>query len=177
MSENFVVISGCSGGGKSALLAALRSRGHPVVDEPGRRIVAQERDNGGKALPWVDPVAFARRAIAVSLADRQAAQPDAEWVFFDRGLIDAASALETLTGEPVLRALGAAHRYHRRVFMAPPWPEIYATDAERRHGFEAALAEYGRLETVFPFLGYEVVTLPKTPVAARADFVLGILSG
>ncbi len=77
----------------------------------------------------------------------------------------------------MLRALGAAHRYHRRVFMAPPWPEIYATDAERRHGFEAALAEYGRLETVFPFLGYEVVTLPKTPVAARADFVLGILSG
>src|SRR4051794_25558758 len=94
-----------------------------------------------KALPWADPVAFARRVIETALADREAARTHPGWVFFDRGLIDAASAIENLTGEPVLQALGALHRYHRRVFMAPPWPDIYVTDAERRHGFEAGLAE------------------------------------
>lgn len=176
MGEHFVLISGCSGGGKSTLLAELRARGHHVVEEPGRRIVTHELHGGGHALPWVDPAAFARRAIAMAHADREAAQALSGWVFFDRGLIDAASALEALTGEPVLRAVGAQHRYHRRVFMAPPWPEIHATDAERRHGFEAGLAEYNRLEKAFPFLGYEVITLPKATVAARADFVLGVLS-
>jgi predicted ATPase len=95
-------------------------------------------------------VAFARRAIAMALADREAAQAHAGWVFFDRGLIDAASGLEALTGEPVLHTLGAQHRYHRRVFMAPPWPEIYAADAERRHNFEAARAEYARWSKRFP---------------------------
>ncbi|MEL6962475.1 MAG: AAA family ATPase, partial [Pseudomonadota bacterium] len=43
--ENFVVISGCSGGGKSTLLEALKRLGHGVVEEPGRRIVQSEREN------------------------------------------------------------------------------------------------------------------------------------
>lgn len=55
MSERFVVLSGCSGGGKSSLLAALARRGHAVVEEPGRRIVAEETRSGGSALPWTDP--------------------------------------------------------------------------------------------------------------------------
>jgi hypothetical protein len=37
LNEHFVLITGCSGGGKSTLLAELRARGHPVVEEPGRR--------------------------------------------------------------------------------------------------------------------------------------------
>ena len=176
MTDRFVLLSGCSGGGKSTLLAELRRRGHHTVDEPGRRIVIEEQATGGKALPWVDPAAFARRAIEMALADRASARTLAGWVFFDRGLIDAASALEVVTGEPALAALGAAHRYHRRVFMAPPWPEIYGNDAERRHGFEAGLAEYQRLENAFPALGYAVITLPKASVSVRADFVLTTLS-
>jgi predicted ATPase len=45
----------------------------------------------------------------------------------------------------VLAALGQSHRYHRRVFLAPPWPEIYVTDRERGHGLDAALSEYSHL--------------------------------
>ena len=40
--DRFVIISGCSGGGKSTLLAELARRGYRVVEEPGRRIVAEE---------------------------------------------------------------------------------------------------------------------------------------
>ena len=65
--ERFVVISGCSGGGKSTLLMELAGRGHPVVDEPGRRIVKEELEGKGSALPWVNGVAFARRAVELAL--------------------------------------------------------------------------------------------------------------
>ena len=112
----------------------------------------------------------------MALADREAAQTHSGWVFFDRGLIDAASALEDITGQQALETLGARHRYHRRVFLAPPWPEIYETDAERRHEFEASLPEYSRLEKTLPILGYEVIPLPKVAISARADFVLAALS-
>jgi predicted ATPase len=173
--NRFVVISGCSGGGKSTLLAELRRRGHAIVEEPGRRIVKEEREGEGLALPWVDAAAFARRAIAMALADREAARTLQGWVFFDRGLVDAAAALEHLTGEPVLATLGKSHRYHPRVFLAPPWPEIYVTDKERRHGFDAAVDEYSRLLEAYPSLGYEVFILPKASVAERAGFVLGAL--
>jgi hypothetical protein len=86
--DRFVVISGCSSAGKSTLIAELGKRGYAVVDEPGRRIVKEELARGGSALPWVDGVAFARRAMAIALADRAAASSLDGWVFFDRGLID-----------------------------------------------------------------------------------------
>ncbi len=174
--NRFVVISGCSGGGKSTLLMELGRRGYAIVEEPGRRIVKQELLGEGLALPWVDETAFARRAIALALADRTTAIHVTDWVFFDRGLIDAAAAFQHLTGEPALTTLGRAHRYHRRVFLTPPWPEIYVTDPERRHGLDAAMTEYQRLLGVYPSLGYEVTILPKVSVLERADFVLHTLA-
>jgi predicted ATPase len=150
--DRFVVISGCSGVGKSTLLAELGRRGHAVVEEPGRRIIKEELKREGSTLTWIDGTAFARRAVAMALADRASAGALNGWVFFDRGLMDDAAGLQHLTGESVLAALGQAHRYHRRVFLARPWPEIYVT-RERRHGLDRALAEYCRLLEVYPALG------------------------
>ena len=173
--DRFVILSGCSGGGKSTLLEALRLHGHHVVEEPGRRIVMEELNSGGSALPWVDTTAFVRRAIDMSLADREAAAALPGIVFFDRGLIDAASALEHLTGEPALTSYGQLHRYNKHVFLTPPWPEIYVDDRERRHDLSEAIAEYERLSVDYPALGYEIHILPKVGVADRADFVHSIL--
>lgn len=175
MSNRYVVLSGCSGGGKSTLLAELRRRGHCVVDEPGRRVVKAELQSGGGALPWVDVAAFARRAIETSIADHDAASTSPGLVFFDRGLVDAAAALEHATGEPTLERLGQLHRYNDTVFFTPPWPEIYIGDPERRHRLEDAIAEYERLEWVYPMLGYRVIVLPKVGVEARANLVLSAL--
>jgi predicted ATPase len=174
--NRFVVISGCSGSGKSTLLIELGRRGYATVEEPGRRIVKEEMLGDGLGLPWVNEVAFARRAVEIALADRTAADRAAGWVFFDRGLLDAAAALQHLTGEPTLTTLGQAHRYHHKIFLTPPWPEIYVTDSERRHDLDAAVAEYQRLLELYPSLGYEVVILPKVSVPERADLVLHTLA-
>lgn len=170
--NHFIVISGCSGGGKSTLLRELALRGHTVVLEPGRRVIAQEVYSGGGALPWTDMGAFARRAITMALADRDHAAAVEGPVFFDRSLIDAATALEHATGEPILAQLGTAHPYHPNVFMAPPWPEIWQNDSERRHGFDDAVAEYERLCTAYSQLGYQLLELPKVSVEERADFII-----
>lgn len=158
------------------MLDELASRDYRVVREPGRRVVDQQTATGGKALPWVDMTAFLSRAFAVALNDHQT-QSGREWVFFDRGLIDAASALQAIKGDPVMEMLRDKHRYHRRVFIAPPWPEIYVTDKDRRHSFNNAVAEYERLMRDYPMLGYEIVVLPKVSVDQRADFVLRTLAG
>jgi len=172
----FVLISGCSGGGKSTLLAELQSAGYPVVAEPGRRIVAQELARGGSALPWTDLAAFARRAVEMARSDLAAARSQSGPVFFDRGLIDAAVALHHAEGVPVEETLGATRHYSDPVFLAPPWPELFATDNERRHGFADAKAEFDRLVSALRQLGYAISLLPKVPVRARLDFVLGQLS-
>ncbi len=176
MTPSAVVISGCSGGGKSTLLAELARRGFAVVEEPGRRIVAEELQGEGAALPWVDMAAFARRAIAMAIADHDAARSREGWSFFDRGLVDAAAALQHAAAGDALQRWGAICRYHEQVFLTPPWPEIYVRDPERQHGFEEAAAEYERLVSAYSALGYTLVTLPKTKVGLRADFILGCLS-
>jgi predicted ATPase len=173
--QRFITISGCSSGGKSTLLEELRRRGFATIDEPGRRVVIEEQKRGGGALPWVNPVAFARRAIEVSLADRALAEASVGLVFFDRGLIDAAAALEYLTGQPVVKNLGQAYRYNKRVFLTPPWPEIYVLDQGRRHALADAEAEYDRLREVYLSLGYDVEITAKVTVAERADRLLASL--
>jgi len=169
------MISGCSSGGKSTLLNELGRRDYAIVEEPGRRIVREEMLGNGTALPWVDRLAFARRAVALAMADREEARRLRGWVFFDRGLIDALAALQHWSGEPALARAKRLHRYHRRVFLAPPWPEIYVTDSERHQDFDAAVAEYQRLVTAYSFLRYEVTVLPKIGVAERAEFILRTL--
>lgn len=174
MPSRHIVISGCSGGGKSTLLACLTARGFDTVSEPGRRIVDEELAGTGSALPWVNLAAFAKRAIEVADLDRRLASED-RWTFFDRGLVDAASALEFASGEPLHDTLGSYARYHRLVFLTPPWPEIYVNDQQRPHDLADAIAEYERLVEAYDRLGYEAIVIPKVAVEERADFIVSHL--
>jgi predicted ATPase len=169
--NRFVMISGCSGGGKSSLIDELARRGHAVVREPGRRIIAAARAGRSGALPWDDPVGFARHAIAMSVADHERARGP---TFFDRGVVDAAVALKACAGEDAAELI-ARYRYHH-LFLAPPWPEIYEMDADRRHSLTRALSDYDRVERAYRCAGYDPVMLPRDTVAARADFVLATLA-
>jgi predicted ATPase len=174
MTHRFIILSGCSGGGKSTLLEELQRRGYATIEEPGRRIVQAEIEQGGCALPWIDAEAFARKAVQVASDDLKIAETMRGCVFFDRGLIDAWVALRLVTHEPLPTAL--AQRYYGTVFLAPPWPEIYVADAERRHTFATAVAEFDRLEMAYEELGFRVILLPKESTRARADLVLSELN-
>lgn len=175
MSERFVVISGCSSGGKSTLCAALAARGFACVPEPGRRIVREEEKTGGDARPWINPRTFAERAIVMARADLTKAARTPGVTFFDRGLVDAAVALAHAGGPPLTQTLGPVRAYAQTVFLAPPWPEIYTSDSERKHGFAEAQAEFHRLADAFGKLGYGPLALPKAPVNDRVDYVLAEL--
>jgi hypothetical protein len=52
--HKFVVLSGCSGAGKSSLLSELGRRGFPIYEEPGRQVVKEQLYIGGDALPWAN---------------------------------------------------------------------------------------------------------------------------
>lgn len=170
--KQFVLITGCSGGGKSTLLQELKRRGHSVIEEPGRRIVAEERAGAGTALPWVDLAAFARRAVEMARSDLASAVKTPGTIFFDRGLVDAAVALQFAAGVPCAETMGTVRPYDDTVFLAPPWPELFETDGDRRHDMSAAVDEFERLQAALEDMGYDIQLLPKLSVEARADFVL-----
>jgi predicted ATPase len=86
--SRLVMISGCSSGGKSTLIDEMSKRGYEIVKEPGRRIIAEERQEGGNALPWKDVAAFLRRAVDLARTDIAELSVKSRWVFCDRGLVD-----------------------------------------------------------------------------------------
>lgn len=171
--NRLVVISGCSGGGKSTLLGELAQRGHAVFPEPGRQIVREQTLIGGDALPWMDMDGFVAQCVARAIHFHTQARPEAGPVFFDRSLIDAVAAFEAGG-----RALPASYRnavelcrYASVVFLAPPWENLFTSDNERRHAFPDAVSEYERLLRAYTAYGYEPVILPKASVTERIEFV------
>jgi predicted ATPase len=181
ITDRFVVVTGGPGSGKTTLIDALAGAGFACTAEAGRAIIQEEVASGGTALPWADREAFATRMLDRDVRTyrtvRAVAAGHGGPVFFDRGIPDVIG-YRRLVGMPVPPALEEAARrlrYHRRVFIAPPWPEIFHADAERKQDFAEAVRTFGAMRGVYAEYGYELVGLPKAPVAERVAFVLGEL--
>lgn len=176
-SERLILLSGCSGGGKSSLLAELGRRGYAIYEEPGRQVVKEELLIGGDALPWQNWRKFLDLTVSRSLYNMTMAVRQDRIAFFDRGIVDQIAGLHAIGEEPPLSYLNAAKKFRcaEQVFMLPPWPEIFVSDAERRHGFDEAASKYPHLMSAYEAFDYRCVTVPKVPVTVRADFILGRL--
>lgn len=172
-----IMITGCSGGGKSTLLAELARRGEQVFEEPGRQIVKEQDLIAGPSLPWSNSPGFAELCLSRSMHNIALALKSGGRAFFDRGIVDAYGSFEHLglvAPDHFLRAAQAL-RYHTDVFVVPLWPEIFATDAERRHGYDAAIAAHAALVATYARLGYNLIDVPRLDPSARANFVLAHL--
>ena len=80
-----------------------------------------------------------------------------------------------MLGLPVphhMEVAAATFRYHRRVFIAPPWPDIFRQDRERKQSLGEAVRTYEAMVDVYGAYGYELVELPRSSVEQRVRFVL-----
>ena len=104
-------------------------------------MIREQMAGGGTALPWLDPVAYWRAVSRRDLAIHDALAHETGTVFFDRGLVDclAWALVAGFEPDPDLVAALKARRSNPHVFVAPPWAEIYETDAERRQDFAEAV--------------------------------------
>ncbi|MFB4320212.1 AAA family ATPase [Actinomadura sp. 21ATH] len=173
MNDRFVVFTGGPGSGKSTLIDLLAGDGYARSEEAGRGVIRDQVAIGGRALPWADRELFAELMLSWELRSYGMAEAAAGTVLFDRGLPDVVGYLR-LEGLPVPDHVAEAarrFRYHRRVFVAPPWPEIYERDVERRQSPEVAERTHASMVETYEEYGYELVTLPRVPVGERARFV------
>ena len=183
LSNQFVVISGCSGGGKSTLLSEFSHNGYAIIPEVGREIVKEQLIQKGNITPWDNPRQFCEQAIERSIAAYHQAEQmilnkDNKLVFFDRSILDGVSYYHTLkTNDPKeYNSLINTLRYYSTVFMAPPWQDIFCNDTERKHSFEEAVVEYQQLIKFYAHSGYNIVELPKMSVKERFKFVISSIS-
>jgi predicted ATPase len=99
-------------------------------------------------------------------------------IFFDRGIPDTLcyARLTGLTLEDEILAACSMYRYAQQIFLAPPWREIYAIDAERKQTYDEAVRTYELMVEAYEDCGYQVVEIPRTDPAQRANFIVGMLS-
>lgn len=172
--DRFFVLTGGPGSGKSTLIEALERAGHAGSAEAGRGVIRDQAAIGGRALPWCDPRAFAELMLCWDMRSHHMARERSGPVFFDRGIPDVLGYLRLL-GLPVPAHMAKAaerFRYNRRVFIAPPWPEIFRQDTERKQDFEEAVRTYEAMIAVYAEFGYELVEIPRAGVQERLRFVL-----
>jgi predicted ATPase len=177
--SKLVVISGGPGVGKTTLIRALERRGFRCVEEVARRIIQEQVQAGGDALPWGDRERYCRMMLERSVESYRENAFAAGVSFFDRGIPDTL-CYARLVGLPLEEEIMEScrrYRYWRRVLLAPPWEEIYETDGERKQGYAEAVTTYERMVEVYTDCGYECVEIPRDSIEERVEFVLSVLQG
>jgi predicted ATPase len=175
--DRLFVITGGPGSGKSTLIESMAGRGICSMPEGGRAIIRDQVAIGGEALPWSDRRAFAELMLSWEMRSYRAAIKLNSPVVFDRGVPDVAGYFR-VSGIPIPSHVDRAaqmFRYNRRVFVAPPWPKIFAHDSERKQSFEEAQATCEVMIETYSALGYEIIRLPLDSVEERVRVVLAAI--
>jgi predicted ATPase len=171
-----VILTGGPGVGKTTLLAELAAMGYTTVDESARAIIAERLASGASRRP--DPPTFAREILRRDIEKYLRHRRTSDWVFFDRGVIDALGMLQEVSPLPAqeMEAMLSTYTFHPSVFILPPWEAIYANDAERDQSFADAVNVHARLVRWYRSCGYVLREMPRLPAPQRAKHVLRILA-
>ena len=168
---NFFVLTGGGGTGKTTLIRHLEAMGELVAHENARAVIREQVEADGPGVPWRDNDAFVGLTTERDIADFNRLAGETRRVFFDRGIMDMHGANGSTPTAELVEAI-RTRRYNPRVFVFPPWREIYATDNERRQDWSEMEAVFDAILRVLPALGYEPIVVPKADVTTRAAFVL-----
>lgn len=167
-----IVLSGGPGTGKTSIISELERRGFTCYHEVSREIIQEELAKKTNILPWADLPTFSQKVIEGRFKQYLEAKPGL--VFLDRSMIDSMAYIYKDNLEPEKNWLDkiALAQYYPKVFITPPWREIYTKDAERRESWEDLIEIHAQLENAYSAFGYQVILVPQGSIAQRADFVL-----
>lgn len=173
------IITGGPSVGKTTLINALQKRGFKTVPEGARHIIRKQMVTDGDGLPWKNKILYAQLMAEASIHSylNFMSEPSENNIFFDRGLPDTICymKMEKLPISKDLIQLADIISYHRKVFLLPPWKEIYITDAERIQNWEEAVETYEQMRLTYAELGYELVVVPKDTTKKRCQFILQVI--
>jgi predicted ATPase len=175
--NNFIILSGGPGSGKTSIIEKLSNKGYLCIDEVGRKIIQEQIAIGGNVLHSGDRIKFRDLMFTRSIEDYLRVGERENFVFFDRGIPELIG-YSYLINEPVpdeYKKAASIFRYNKCVFIAPPWEEIYQKDSERKQDFQEAIDTYNAIKKSYSECDYELIELPKTNVLERVDFIISQL--
>ena len=95
-------------------------------------------------------------------------------IFFDRGILDSICymKMENIPISKEKNEISKKYTYNKKVFILPPWKEIYKTDDERKQSWDEAQSTFTKMKEIYSEYGYKVIEIPKIKIRERVDFLL-----
>jgi predicted ATPase len=170
--ENLFVITGGPGAGKTTLLNALKANGYSCVDEMARTLIKEGLQRG--LTPRPKQKEFAGLLFEKDLDNYNNCAADNKIYFFDRSFLDSAAMLDDSASNKSGQVISIVNslRFNNKVFIAPPWEEIFQNDNERDQTYQESIAVYERLYKWYKRNNYDLIILPKVSVLERVEFII-----
>lgn len=177
--NNFYILTGGPGVGKTSVLDELEKSGYIVMPETARAIIKEQMAVDGEALPWKNKESYMRLMLEASAESYQEAisKNNRLPIFFDRGILDAVcyAGMVGLEISDEIKEIAEKHQYNRKVFIFPPWQGIYETDNERKQDWKEAEATFAAMKKTYQDYGYETIEVPKDTIENRKDFIINCI--
>ncbi|HRL71652.1 MAG TPA: ATP-binding protein [Flavobacterium sp.] len=178
MQKEIIVIIGGPGTGKTTIIDGLVAKGHCCYPEISREVTLEAKKQGIEQLFLEKPLLFSELLLEGRKKQFQNATKEPhEIVFIDRGIPDVLAYMHYI-GDSYPATFDAACREHTysKIFILPPWEEIYISDAERYENFEQAKLIYNHLTETYQNYGYKLIEVPKDTMNNRILFILDEIS-
>lgn len=174
MKKEIVVIIGGPGTGKTTIIDGLLQEGHCCYPEISREVTLEAKKQGIDQLFLENPLLFSEMLLEGRKKQFvNATNEPHEIVFLDRGIPDVLAYMHFI-GDRYPDSFDAACKAHlyTKIFILPPWEEIYTSDEARYENYEQAQLIYKHLVETYQNYGYQLVEVPKDSVKNRVSFIL-----
>lgn len=177
MKQNKIVITGGPGTGKSTVIDELQKMGFTCMPEISRTITKKAKESGIDQLFLTEPLLFSKMLLEGRIKQYdEAALQKSPTVFFDRGIPDIHAYMDYLgTSYPNEYIATSNDRRYSKVFMMPPWKDIYKADNERYESFDQSLIISQYLISAYEATGYKIIPVPEGSIKTRVELILNSL--
>lgn len=178
VAKEIVLIIGGPGSGKTTVIEGLTEKGYVCYPEVSREVIHEARKQGIEQLFLEKPLLFSELLLEGRKKQfHSAVQEENEIVFIDRGIPDVLAYMHYI-GDAYPAFFDEACREHKysRIFILPPWEEIYTSDDARYETYEQAILIHQHLIETYENYGYSLTEVPKDTLENRINFILENLS-
>ncbi len=177
MNKEIVVIIGGPGTGKTTIIEGLLAKGFCCYPEISREVTLEAKKQGIEQLFLENPLLFSELLLEGRKKQFYNAQKEPhDIVFLDRGIPDVLAYMHYIGDSyPAFFDLACREHIYTKIFLLPPWEEIYESDNERYENFEQATLIYNHLTETYQKYGYHLIEVPKGTVEERISFILNQL--
>ena len=173
MNKKIILLIGGPSSGKTTLINHLEAEGHICYPEISREVILKAREEGVDYLFLENPMLFSERLLEGRIKQFEKATTEEKTVFIDRGIPDVVAYMDFIGDSYPAEFVAACETYkYDKVFLLPPWEEIYVSDDARYENYEQAKLIYNHLTETYQNYGYELIEVPKDSVDNRILFIL-----